>query len=87
MDTPTGKRAAAYAFNPTGATRALELLGRHLGMFEHRLAVRHEDMSQLRLKELVARVQMLQDEGRGSPPMIEGEVVKPANRIVPFGRH
>src|SRR4026207_2315909 len=23
VDTPTGKRAAAYAFNPTGATRAL----------------------------------------------------------------
>jgi hypothetical protein len=32
--TPAGGLAAAYAFDANGATRALELLGKHIGVFE-----------------------------------------------------
>jgi phage terminase small subunit len=34
VETPSGQLAAAYAFDATGATRALDLLGRHIGLFE-----------------------------------------------------
>jgi hypothetical protein len=84
VDTPTGKRAAAYAFDPTGATRALELIGRHLGLFEHRIAVRDDRLSDLRLEELVARVQMSQDGRGGSSPLIERQAKN--RNLLPFRR-
>jgi phage terminase small subunit len=84
VDTPTGRRAAAYAFNPTGATRALELLGRHLGLFEHRVAVRHDvrpALSDLRTEEIIARLQMLRDRR-----VIDGQATAVVPRaVVPIG--
>jgi phage terminase small subunit len=34
VNTPTGELAPAYIFNANGANKALELLGRHLGIFK-----------------------------------------------------
>jgi phage terminase small subunit len=34
ISTPSGALAAAYTFDAVGATRALDLLGRHIGLFE-----------------------------------------------------
>lgn len=34
VTTPSGELAAAYVFDATGATRALDLLGKHIGLFE-----------------------------------------------------
>ncbi len=39
IKTPQGQLAAAYAFQPGPATRALELLGKHVGLFTDRLEV------------------------------------------------
>lgn len=39
VETPDGEEALAYTFNALGANKALELLGKHLGMFTDRLAV------------------------------------------------
>jgi hypothetical protein len=72
-----------YAFNPTGATRALELIGRHLGLFEHRLAVRHDErpLSDLRTEEIIARLQMLRDRR-----VIDGQATAVVPRaVVPIG--
>ena len=37
IKTPQGQLAAAYTFQPGAATRALELLGKHVGLFMDRL--------------------------------------------------
>jgi hypothetical protein len=39
IETPQGQLAAAYTFQPGAAARALELLGKHVGLFTDRLEV------------------------------------------------
>lgn len=39
IETPQGQLAAAYTFQPGTAARALELLGKHVGLFTDRLEV------------------------------------------------
>jgi hypothetical protein len=39
IETPRGQLAAAYTFQPAAAAKALELLGKHVGLFTDRLEV------------------------------------------------
>jgi phage terminase small subunit len=47
VETPDGELAAAYTFQANGATRALELLGKHLGLFPSRSEVAGQDGASL----------------------------------------
>ena len=40
-----GKPTGEYRFDSAGANRALELLGKHLGLFEERLRIKNENTS------------------------------------------
>jgi phage terminase small subunit len=72
IETPDGERAAAYTFQVSGATRALELLGRHLGMFTDKLTVTEERLfPELTEAELIQR---LLDKRARRARFIEGEL-------------
>jgi hypothetical protein len=40
IETPHGQLATVYTFQPRAAARALELLGKHMGLFTDRLEAR-----------------------------------------------
>ena len=56
-----GKETGVYSFQGTVANRALELLGKHIGMFVDRkeFTVNHTIKPELSLEELEARIQRL----------------------------
>jgi hypothetical protein len=60
IETQRGQLAAAYTFQPGAATRALELLSKHLGMFTDRMEVTNNAgerlFSELTEEELMERL-------------------------------
>ena len=56
-----GKETGVYSFNGGVANRALELLGKHIGMFVDRkvVSINHTIKPELSLEELEARIQRL----------------------------
>ncbi len=63
VETPTGQVAAAYTFDAAGANKALDLLGRHVGIFE----ADNRQRSQTVVEEIIRAL----DERDGGPVSVK----------------
>lgn len=60
VETPDGELAPAYTFDPAGANRAVELVGKHFAMFTDRLQV--DELRDLSDEEVDARIEQTRRE-------------------------